>query len=361
MPIKRRSGARKAAESVADTDYRKKRKTKVEFLTTGSTMLNLALTSNPDWGVPRARVTNLVGDGSSGKTAIALETVYEYIIGIESIESKLFPPVRRFRAIYNNGEGVMDFPLEKMYGPKFEEMIDWRRSATVEALGRDYLNEANALKKGESMLYVIDSWDQFKSIHDTKIEKEKDEDVLKGYKLKKQQYAWKFFASVCDMINNNEKDATLLVISQTRQKIGITFGKKQYRTGGDALNFYTHLVPWIRVVEKVDKTRKGEKRIFCTRNEVKVERSKVSKPFRTAQFHVLFDYGLDDIASMAHYLKSHKYEKWRGIKLNDMHAFSVEVEKGKLKKKLRKKVTSIWQSVEDEFEKELDQRQRKLI
>jgi RecA/RadA recombinase len=47
---------------------------RVEFLTTGSTLLNLALSGKgKEGGIPRGRIINIVGDGSSGKTLTALE------------------------------------------------------------------------------------------------------------------------------------------------------------------------------------------------------------------------------------------------------------------------------------------------
>jgi RecA/RadA recombinase len=47
---------------------------RVEFLTTGSTLLNLALSGKgKNGGIPRGRIINIVGDGSSGKTLTALE------------------------------------------------------------------------------------------------------------------------------------------------------------------------------------------------------------------------------------------------------------------------------------------------
>jgi recombination protein RecA len=359
---RRRKKINKKAESVArSVKERKRRTTHVEFFSSGSTTINMALSGHPEWGWPRARVSNIVGDGSSGKTLLALEAAFWFLKNAKKIKSKIFPRVETAKVVYNNGEGVMDFPLTKMYGKKFEKAIDWRRSPTIESVGRDYISEVKDLKRGESLLYIIDSWDQFKSVHDTKISDTTDEDMLKGYKLKKQQFAWKFFSEVCDGIDRNSKDATLIVISQTKQKIGVTFGKKKYRTGGDALNFYTHLVPWIREIEKLKKTRKKEMRIYGIHGEIKVDRSKVSKPFRQSEFRLLFDHGLDNVGSMAVYLKKHKYMKWSGISLKDIHAFSVAVEEQGLEKKLSRKVAKIWLSVEEEFEKELNQRKRKSL
>lgn len=358
---KRREKTRTLAKSVKSSRKSKKgsreRSEKVEFFTSGSTMLNLALTGLAKFGWPRARVSNIVGDGSSGKTLLALEIIFWFLKLIYSMKSKIFGKVKKAKVVYNNGEGVMDFPLKRMYGEKFEKMITWRRSKTIESAGRDFLEEADKLKKGESLLYIIDSWDSFRSIHDNKIRETKDEDIAKSMKLKKQQFAWQFFADVCEVIESNRVDATLIIISQTKSRIGVSFGKKQYRSGGDALNFYTHLVPWIRVIKKLSKQRLGEYRVYGTLCGVNVERSKVGPAFNTQEFVIIRNHGLSDIMAMANYLRKHKINKWKGLDTGEANwlKFAAEVKKRGLEDKLSRKVERIWNRVEEAFDGEIDE------
>lgn len=332
------------------------REVNVEFFDTGSIFLNLAFSGTPNGGIPRARVVNLVGDGSSGKTVVALSAAFNYLKTIDQISSRIFPAVKKKKVVYNNGEAVMDFPIKKMFGEKFEKLVNWKRSKYIESAGKDFLKQALSLKKGESLLYIIDSWDSFRSIHQTTIENNQDDENAKAYDFSKQKYAWKFFAEVCDVIEDNKFDATLMIISQTKSKIGAKFGKKKYRTGGDALNFYTHLVPWLRVVKKHEKTKFGEKRVYAIDCEASVERTKVGLPFRKANFRILLDHGIDDIASMAQYLKGRKINEFRGIPINDLHKFAVEIEKRNYQSRLREKIAKIWLKVESGFQEELNER-----
>lgn len=332
------------------------REVNVEFIDTGSAMLNMAFSGDVNAGLPRARVINFVGDGSSGKTIIALSCAFNFLKTIDIIPSRIFPKVKKKKVIYNNGEAVMDFPIKKMFGEKFEKLVDWKRSKYIESAGKDFIKQAFSLKKGESLLYIIDSWDSFRSIHQTTIEDNQDDENAKAYDFPKQKYAWKFFAEVCDVIEDNKIDATLIIISQTKSKIGVKFGKKKYRTGGDALNFYTHLVPWLRVVKKHEKTKFGEKRVYAIDCEASVERTKVGLPFRKANFRILLDYGIDDITSMGQYLRSHKINEFRGIPLKDLHKFAVEIEKRDYHQRLRDKVFKVWNKVENGFQEEINQR-----
>lgn len=361
--IKRRSrNTEKAAESFQNRN-KLQEDDRVEFLHSGSTTLNLALSGKgKNGGWARARVCNIVGDGSSGKTICALELAYWSFLRIKKVKSKIFAPVTKVTIVYNNCEGVMDFPLEKMYGQEFVDAVEWICIKEIEAMGRDYITRMRALKKGEFLLYIIDSWDALYSSAD---KKRFDESVAEGkdesgsYNLEKQKYAGKFFSNVCDDMESNKKDATLFIVSQVRQKIGITFGKKTYRAGGKALDFYTHQVAWIREDEKLTKSKRGHKRVYGIRSEIKVERSKVAKPFRESKFTILYDYGIDDLNSMADFLYGKGNIRFNGEKFPRREAFIKYIEDNDLEPKIIAKTTHEWFEIEKAFEEDVTKRKKR--
>jgi len=86
---------------------------------------NLALSGEgKDGGWARARVLNLVGDGSSGKTLLALELAFWCYKNIKKVKSKIFPKVKEVKIVYCNAEGVMDFPIKKMYGKDLSILLN---------------------------------------------------------------------------------------------------------------------------------------------------------------------------------------------------------------------------------------------
>jgi RecA/RadA recombinase len=296
---------------------------RVEFLPCGCSNLSLISSGRiNDGGLPRQRVINIVGDGSSGKTLCALEFMaaifYHYTKGL-LIQSTLFRATKRLVLIYNNVEGVMDFNVESMYGCKFYDSIEWIRSSTVEDFGYDffsrikpyhYKSNPKGFKKGDTIIYIIDSWDALDSKEDLEKFEKKINKIAKGgklnkeedkgsYELGKQKYASKrFFKKLCNDVEKADVDVTLLIVSQVRQKIGVTFGETRYRAGGDAMNFYTHLVIWLAEKAKLKKTTLGHERVYGIDVRARVKRSKVWKPFRDIDFKIIFDYGIDDIQSM---------------------------------------------------------------
>ena len=334
-------------------------KARVEFLHSGSTTLNLALSGKGiKGGWARGRVGNIVGDGSSGKTLLALELAFWCWKNIKKVKSDIFPATKKIRIVYNNCEGVMDFPLEKMYGKKFVENVEWVCEKRIEKMGRDYISDLMKMKPGHFLLYIIDSWDAIKSVKDEQrtakaIKEDKEEEG--SYNLEKQKYASSFFSTISGLMDNNNIDASLILISQVRTKIGVTFGKKTYRTGGKALDFYTHQVAWVREVEKLTTTKRKMSWVYGIKSEVKVERSKVSKPFRASRFTILYDYGIDDIDSQIDFLWGSKTIEWDG-KNYTKKDFIKYIEGNNLEDELAKETERVWNEIESSFEEDVQKR-----
>ena len=287
------------------------RKQPVEFLNSGDITLNLALSGRGrDGGWPRGRISNAVGDGSTGKTLAALELAAHCFYRMMGNKSKNFPPVKKVKVIINNGERVMDFPIADMYGKAFDEGVDWRRTPTVEEMGRDITRELIAIKPGEFVLYIVDSLDSIPSaagrerfLKAAKTDKEEDA----SYNAEKAAYlSQKFFGNICDLMAG--KDFTLFIVSQIRVNFGITFGKKYHRDGGKALDFYTHAVAWMYKAGELKRTFHGQERVFGIKTLIQIERSKVTKPFRYTEMQILFDYGIDSISTSLAFLYGPKVE-----------------------------------------------------
>jgi recombination protein RecA len=351
MPIvKRRTTSDLAKDIEEEIKSPKQEKTRVEFLDSGSTVLNLVLSGkgrNGGWA--RGRVVNLIGDGSSGKTLLALETAALCFYRLNK-SPETFPKVKNVFIVYNNVEGVMDFPLEEMYGKEFVGSVEWVQSSTVEEMGRDYTRRVKNLKEGDFLLYFVDSLDALVS-EDAKerFEKAADKDTSEEntYGMEKQKYTGKFFGNLCSI--SKDKDATFVAISQVRDNIGVSFGKKYKRVGGKALDFYTHQCCWLAVKEKLSKTIKGEDRVYGVRVRAKLERSKVGKPFREADFVILFDYGIDDILSNIVYIYGEKTKK---VKFDNQEFDSYDklvkyIEENKLQSILIDMVEAKWNSIEE--------------
>lgn len=92
----------------------------------------------------------------------------------------------------------------------------------------------------------------------------------------------------------SKANVTVLIVSQTRQKIGVVYGRKWTRAGGNALDFYASHRVILANIGKLVKTVSGIKRPIGIMTKAVVEKNKFGPSFREAEIPLLYDFGIDD-------------------------------------------------------------------
>jgi RecA/RadA recombinase len=322
-------------------------------LLTGSTLRDLVLGGSKDvFGIETGCIWNSIGDSSSGKTFEACEFI--------ATNKKLYKD--KFKFNYDDAEGGNGIDSNKLYG--FDIITsDSLRSETVEDLYINIHKFLKTLKEDEVGCYVVDSLDALtsKDVKDRGKERikafEKGKEFDEGsYMMSKQKYlAQEFFPDIKPLIEKS--NCLLLIISQEKEKIGVSFGSKSTRSGGKALQFYSHFESWLARAEKLEVTKKGETRVIGIRNKMRFTKARNSKPFRDNYATIYFDYGISDLDSNLDFLFSLLTESGK-----DKTNFSVDfkdqtfkskkelisyIEENNLEDEIKNQVIEKWESIED--------------
>lgn len=256
------------------------------FISSGCTILNCALGGG--WCI--GRIVNVVGDRSTAKTGLAMETLINFI--------RSYP---EGRAAYRESEAAFDkgyaeamgLPLDKVDFGDTDSLLN-----TVEDFARDFDDFlAERLKAKSPGLYVLDSLDALSD------EAEMDRDLGKGtYGMEKAKMLSAFFRKSTAKIEKAK--VLLMIISQVRDNIGVTFGERNRRSGGRALDFYASQILWLSHIETLKRTINKVTRPTGIAIKAKVKKNKVGLALREVEFPYMFAYGIEDQVASENWLKS---------------------------------------------------------
>ena len=307
-----------------------------KYSSSGITTFDLALGG----GIPIGRITNIVGDSSSGKTLLACEIIFsaKQLLG------------NKLEWFYDDIENRFSFDTKNLYG--FEIIPrDQQNSYTIEDFVENLKNKLDKLKEGKTLIYIVDTFDNLTS--EAELKREKKDSESGTFNLEKQKSLGQFFRLRCRDIKN--KKCILIIISQVRMNIGVMFGAKYYRTGGKALDHMASTIIWLAEAEKLKK----KTLTYGITTKCNITKVGNSRPFRECFIRIIFDMGADNVAGNILYLYDLYTERGKiKDKINkelldwDKSDFSYKglieyIEKNNLEKELSKAVIEKWNKLEN--------------
>jgi len=334
---------------------KKKKEKKLIFLSTGSTLLNLACTGKPYHGFAKGGYYFIVGDSISGKTFLSLTCL---------AEASINPNFDDYRFIYDNSEGGAMMDIKKFFGKtvfKRMEPPNWNSergpvySSTIEEF---YFHIDDAIKKGKPFIYILDSMDSLSSREEadkfdkTKAALRKGKEAVGSYTDGKAKKNSANLRRLLKPLKNN--GSILIIINQTRDNIGFGFERKS-RSGGHALRFYATIELWSSVKRKISKIVKGKKRQLGVECLLQIKKNRITGRERTLTIPIYHSFGIDDIGSCVSYLIEEEHWKMQRNKIivpefdfkGTKEKLIQHIESLGMERDLRDIVTDIWNEIEE--------------
>jgi recombination protein RecA len=257
-----------------------------EWISTGSSMLDLAISNRPNGGLPVGRITEITGLEASGKSLLAAHVLANtqkkgglaVYIDTENAISREF-----LQAIGVNLKDMLYVPLDTI-----EDIFD-----AIDSI----IESVRKTDKNKIVTIVVDSV----AGASTKIEMAADYDK-DGYATSKALILSKAMRKITNFIGRER--ICMIFTNQLRTRMGVSFGDQWTTSGGKAIAFHSSVRLRLKSVGQIKVTKEGRDEILGIKTRAQVIKNRMGPPLRMVDYDIYFESGIDDYGSWLEMLKN---------------------------------------------------------
>jgi recombination protein RecA len=247
-----------------------------EWISSGCSMLDLAISNRPHGGFPVGRITEVTGLEASGKSLLAAHTLAEtqkkgglaVYIDTESATSSEF-----LTAIGVDLKTMLYVPLETI-----EEIFE-----TIETI----VEGVRKSDKDRLVTIVVDSIMGASTKIEMSAEYDKD-----GYATSKSIILSKAMRKVTNWIARER--ICLIFTNQLRTKLGVSFGDSWTTSGGKAIPFHASVRLRLKNTGMIKAKVNGVEQVVGSKTNVQVVKNRMGPPHRKIDYDIYYDSGIDN-------------------------------------------------------------------
>tara|TARA_Y100000310_G_scaffold238163_1_gene241521 strand:+ start:6127 stop:7230 length:1104 start_codon:yes stop_codon:yes gene_type:complete len=262
-----------------------------EWISSGSSILDLAIANRPNAGIAVGKITEINGLEGSGKS----------LVGAHALAST---QKKDGLAVYIDTESSVSQEFLEAIGIDVSKML-YIQLETVEEIFEAIEHIVTKIRESDRDKIVTILVDSLAAAS-TKIEM--DADFNKdGWATSKAIITSKAMRKITQMIARQK--VALIFTNQLRQKLGVMFGDPWTTSGGKALPF--HASTRIRL-KNAGQIKDKKNNTIGIKIKAQVIKNRLGPPLRTAEFYLYFDQGISDYDSWLNVMKDHKVVKVSG-------------------------------------------------
>ncbi len=259
-----------------------------EWISTGSSILDLAISNRPNGGLPVGRITEITGMEASGKSLLAA-----HLLANTQKKGGL--------AVYIDTENAMNEEFLRAIGIDISKML-YIQLETVEDIFEVIENIILKIKESDKNRLVTIAVDSVAAAT-TKVEQAQDYDK-EGWATSKAIVLSKGMRKITQLIGRER--VALIFTNQLRQKLGVMFGDPWTTSGGKAIQFHASCRLRLKAAGQIKAKVQGKEQTIGIKTKAIVVKNRMGPPLRTAEFNIFFESGIDDTGSWLQVMKDYK-------------------------------------------------------